>query len=209
MNTIFCLIAGYLIGCINPAYIISKFKKVDLRKNGTGNIGTTNAFLNFGKKWGIFVMTFDILKAFLTVRNCFCLFPNEPFYGLIAGAGAVLGHIYPFYTKFKGGKGIAAFGGLVLALDIRCFLFLTITGFLIALIVNWGCGLSFFSAGMFPFLYGFKTRSILIFAVLSCISFCIIMKHQDNVKKIRKGEELPLRKFLINYILKRRKNSYE
>ena len=209
MNLIICLAAGYLAGCINPAYLISKFKKVDLRKRGTGNLGTTNTFLNFGRGWGFFVMAFDMLKAFLAVRVCFYFFPDGTLCAVTAGAAAVLGHMFPFYTGFKGGKGVASFGGMVLALDIRCFLFLAGAGFIVALIVNRGCGLSFFAAVLFPFLYAAETKSILVFAVMGCVSLCMMVKHMDNIKKIRSGEELPLRTFLLNYIYKKRGTTYE
>lgn len=93
-----CVCIGYGFGAVNPAYLISKWKHQDIRNSGTGNLGTTNAFINFGKGWGFVVMLVDMLKAFLAVGLCRCLFPELALAGTVAGSMAVIGHIYPFYT---------------------------------------------------------------------------------------------------------------
>lgn len=128
MAYIFSVIIGYLLGCLSPAALISKIKRKNLRKNGTGNLGATNVMLNFGKRFGALVMLFDIFKAFAAYKLAELLFPSAAFVGIAAGFAAVVGHVFPFYMKFKGGKGLAAFAGMVLAYNPWLFLFLLLTG---------------------------------------------------------------------------------
>lgn len=104
MNILICILIGYLLGSINPAALISRMKKTNLRDKGTGNLGATNTMLVLGKKYGAFVMAFDISKAFCAVKAAQMLFPALSISGLISGGAAVAGHVWPFYMKFKGGK---------------------------------------------------------------------------------------------------------
>lgn len=205
MEYLICGCIGYGLGCLNPAYFISKWKHEDIRKKGTGNLGTTNTFINFGKGWGVLVLLVDMLKAFAAVKICGALFPGIILAEAVAGCMAVIGHIFPFYTKFQGGKGIASFGGFVLSVDWRLFLLLLLVGCIAAFIVNYGCGISFAAATLFPFLYAYELQSGAAFLLLSACSAVIICKHIDNIRKIRVGKEIPIRKFLKGYILRRSK----
>lgn len=203
MEYIFCALIGYGFGCVNPSWFISKAKKKDIRKSGTGNLGTTNTFIHFGKGWGSLVLVFDMAKAFLAVRLCGWMFPKFPLAVVVAGVMAVMGHIFPFYTGFHGGKGIASFGGFVLAVDIKCFLFLLVIGCILALIFNYGCSISFSAALMFPFLYVGKTGNVIGFMLLMVCSAVIACKHIGNIRKIKAGEEMQVRTFLATYIFRR------
>ena len=114
-----CLIGGYIIGLFQTAYIYGKMHGIDIREHGSGNAGTTNALRVLGKKAGLIVFLGDFLKGFLTclivrlVINNF--YPDEMYLFVAYGAlGVVLGHNFPFYMHFKGGKGIAATGGAIL-----------------------------------------------------------------------------------------------
>lgn len=117
-----CLGIGYLFGLFQTAYILGKMKGIDIREHGSGNAGTTNTLRVLGKKAGLIVFLGDILKTILAVILIGILFREkypEQLYllKLYAGLGAVLGHNFPFYLKFKGGKGIAATGGMILSFD--------------------------------------------------------------------------------------------
>ena len=118
------MVMGYSFGCINPAAALAVRKKKNLREIGTKNLGATNAAVAFGKKYGVLVMVIDILKSFISVKLARILFPQLYIAGLVAGGSAVMGHIFPVQMKFKGGKGLAAFGGLILAFDPMMFLML-------------------------------------------------------------------------------------
>jgi len=139
MSYLYSFFIGYALGCISPSYILSAVKKKDLRKENTGNLGATNTMLTFGKKWGVFVMLFDILKAMIAVWLCGFIFKSAPYARLLGGIACAFGHIFPFYLKFRGGKGLATFGGLVLAYSPLTFLgLLLIGGALVIILKHWG-----------------------------------------------------------------------
>ena len=121
-----CLVIGYAFGLIQTGYWYSKLRGVNLREHGSGNFGTTNAMRVMGKKAGAIVFVGDVLKVFLACLVTVLLFNGGKFYqgsGLLiliyTGFGVVLGHNFPFYLNFKGGKGIAATAAMLLVLDVR------------------------------------------------------------------------------------------
>ena len=144
------IVLGYLIGCINPAWIIARLKKTELRQKGTGNLGATNVFLTLGKRIGIFVMLLDIGKAYAVVLIARIIFPQFALAGVLAGAAAILGHMFPFYLGFKGGKGSACLGGAILGLDWKLFLALLLLGIVIAFLVDYPWAVPVSAAGLFP-----------------------------------------------------------
>ncbi len=114
---------GYLLGGIQSAILYGKIKGIDITQHGSGNPGTTNAARVLGKKAGMIVFLIDALKAICAVVIARMLFPNEDLLiGLYSGIGAILGHSYPLFFKFKGGKGIATTVGMLIALDFKIFL---------------------------------------------------------------------------------------
>lgn len=123
MERIICLAAGYLCGLIQSGYFYGKMQKINLRNYGSGNSGATNALRVLGVKAGATVFFGDFLKAFLPCLIVRLLFRSQPEIAflliLYTGFGVILGHNYPFYLNFKGGKGIAATAGLIVALDLR------------------------------------------------------------------------------------------
>ena len=207
-KTLASVLIGYLLGSISPSYIISKKKNVDLRKKGTGNLGASNTFINLGKKYGIFVMAFDIFKAWLAVKLVAFIFPEIALARIASGSAAVIGHNHPFYLKFKGGKGIAAFGGFVLAYSWKQFLILLGVCLLIAIITNYSCMLSFSGAILFPCFATFKAwhdgleLSLIIatFVIISIPMISIIIKHKENLRKIKTGEEPKFSSFMKKYV---------
>lgn len=203
MKTLSCLIMSYLFGCVNPALIISKIKKKNIRRSGTGNLGATNVMLNFGRGLGAIVMVFDILKAVIAVHVARIICPSVRLIGLLAGTCAVLGHMFPFYLKFKGGKGLASFGGLVLALDPTTFLTLLVLGLTLMLIVNYSYVMPFSAGALFPIIYGIKTGSTATFMISAFIGGLIIYKHYENRGKARRGEDLKIRE-TFKQMIKRR-----
>jgi len=195
MTYLLCVIIGYAVGCLSPAYLLSKIKKKDIRKSGTGNLGGTNTMVNFGKKWGILVMLFDILKALFVIKLCEWLFPTLLLAGAIAGTAAIFGHIFPFYLHFQGGKGLACLGGFILSVDWKYFVLILIIGIIVSIIINYGCGIPFTAAIVFPFIYFWESKSVVAFLIILLASSAIIYKHVDNVLKIRAGEEMSVRDF--------------
>ena len=202
MNYLICASVGYLLGSISPSFIISKIKKTDLRRGGTKNLGASNTILHFGAVWGIAVMLFDILKSYLAAKICQHAFGDVPLAGIISGSFAVLGHVFPFYLKFRGGKGLASFGGLVLATDPYIFLILLLLCLTVALILDYGCAVAISGAVLFPVLAGIRFGNLAVFLICSACGACIIYKHAENLRRIRTGEEKRLRAFVGKYILR-------
>ncbi len=134
MIRIVCLLIGYCFGIFQTAFIYGKLHGIDIREKGSGNSGTTNALRVLGKKAGIIVFLGDALKAVFAMVLVHVLFQDkypdmEALLRIYAGAGVVLGHNFPFYMGFKGGKGIAATGGISLGMAWQCCLAVAVTFF--------------------------------------------------------------------------------
>ena len=118
MERLVCLAVGYVCGLLQTGYIVGKMNHIDIRKQGSGNAGTTNALRVIGWKAGILTFFGDVLKCVAAVVITCLLFRGSdclPLLAMYAGAGVTLGHNFPFYMNFKGGKGIAVMAGLVAA----------------------------------------------------------------------------------------------
>ena len=131
--TIICLVIGYVFGLLQTAFIIGKFKHIDIRDYGSGNAGTTNAMRTMGKKVGIITFFGDALKAVAAIIVTKLLFqdshPDFVFIiALVTGLGVILGHNFPFYMNFRGGKGVATMAGVIFALAIYDWKFVVLGG---------------------------------------------------------------------------------
>jgi len=196
MYAFICIVGGYLMGSLNPTALIAHLKGIDARQRGTGNLGATNAMLNFGKTAGVAVMIFDIAKAYLVCVLSEALFPTTPFSGLLAGSAAVVGHIYPFYLKFRGGKGFASFGGLVLAFDPELFIFLIGLGMALMLITNISISLQLSTLLLFPVLSAIRTGSLWVALVCTGVSTLILLQHRSNISDAVHGKAPKVRDFI-------------
>ena len=140
MERLICLAIGYVCGLFQTGYIVGEMSHVDIRKKGSGNAGTTNALRVLGWKAGILTFAGDVIKcvaAFLIVFFMYRGSDCRPLLTLYAGAGVTLGHNFPFYMNFKGGKGIAVMAGL---LAVNSFWHLPISLFMIPLTLAWFLG---------------------------------------------------------------------
>ena len=127
MERLICLAIGYVCGLFQTSYIIGRFHQTDIREHGSGNAGTTNALRTFGKKAGAMTLLGDCLKCVAAILLVKVFFGKTygsvlPLLTVYAAAGCILGHNFPFYLNFRGGKGIAASVGFILAFDWRIFL---------------------------------------------------------------------------------------
>lgn len=184
---------GYLFGCINLSYIIARFKGFDIREHGSGNAGASNVIITVGKKAGAFVAIFDIFKAYFAVRLTGLLFPGIFLIGAVTAVSAILGHIFPFYMGFKGGKGFASLGGSILALDYRMFFILLIITIFVVFISNYVCFGPTSVSVIFPIVYGYVYRNEggwYAALILSIAAIAIIYRHRENFRRIREGNEL-------------------
>lgn len=198
MKEFILIIIAYLIGSIPTALIVSrKFFGVDIRDYGSGNMGATNTFRVLGKKYGSIVMLVDILKGMLAVA----LYNLLPYYlgneldrtnfMLALGISAVIGHIFPIYANFKGGKGVATLFGMILA--IQPIIAVSCVGvFLIVLFLTRYVSLSsMLGAVMLPIcvLWIWNDDVVLyrVFAIL--VAAMVILTHQKNIGRILRGVE--------------------
>ena len=197
-----CILFGYLIGGINPSYIIGRLRGFDIRKRGSGNAGASNAVIVMGKAVGIGSAIFDILKATAAYWLATLIFADLTFAAEIAGVACILGHMFPAYMKFKGGKGLACLGGVLLAMDWRFFLAILATEILLCILVNYICIVPITASIAMPIAYGlFGTQGVAPWfikaengwagaAILSIATVAMLYRHIQNIRRIAHGTEM-------------------
>lgn len=204
MVRIYCLLIGYVFGLFQTAYIYGKAHGIDIREHGSGNAGTTNALRVLGRKAGLIVFAGDTIKCILAVVVTGLLFDKSHpdmiyLLKIYAAAGAILGHNFPFYLNFKGGKGIAATAGMVLAfhgymIPLEAILFFSVffithyvslgsllvyVGFMVQLVVMGQLGL-----------FGMSQPLLLeMYAVGAFLTIMAFVKHRSNIVRLLHGEE--------------------
>lgn len=189
MDAILCGAAGYLLGTVNPAYLFGKLRGFDIRRRGSGNAGATNAMLIMGKAAGLICALLDIFKSFISYRIAKLLFPALSFAGILAGAACVIGHIFPVWMNFAGGKGLACIGGLILAYDAKLFLLLLLCEILLVLLLRYICVMPLSVSALFPFIYGAQTKDTVGTLLLFSLFPVIVYKHLPNIRRIFSGQE--------------------
>ena len=204
MVRLICLLIGYGCGLFQTSYIYGRVHGIDIREQGSGNAGTTNALRTLGVKAGVITFLGDCLKciiAVLIVRMVFGDLYNDSIklLGLYASAGTILGHNFPFYMNFKGGKGIAATAGLLLSFDLRLTLvalILFLLAFFVTHYVSLGSLLVYavFFIGTIVFgqmgIWGMEQRYLNeMYIVALLLTVLAVYRHKDNVKRLFKGEE--------------------
>ena len=193
MGYLIIILGAYLLGSSNLALYLFKWKKVDARNNGSSNLGASNATVLLGWSAGIAVAIHDIGKAAVSVILARILFPNLEYAGAAAGVACVLGHIFPFYLKFRGGKGFASYLGMTLALNWKfAIVILVLVG--VAMVVTdyivAGTTLTILST---PVYMGIITHNLILALILCIATAVIIYKHRDNYVRIWNGTEIGLR----------------
>lgn len=195
-NIVF-LILSYLIGSVPFSIIAGKLLKgIDVREYGSGNAGATNTFRVLGKKVGIPVLLLDVLKGYLAVNLVWytSYVPSTEIYinlQLTFGIAAVLGHVFPIYVGFRGGKGVATLLGFMLAIFPEAAL-ISIAVFILTLLFSKYVSLSSIFAGLFfPFGVYYLSENLvptmMIFAVF--VPILLIATHQRNIERLVRGDE--------------------
>lgn len=182
------ILIGYLLGSINPSYIISKYKGFDIRTKGSGNAGASNALILLGKTTGVLCALFDIFKAYLSVKISTRLFPIFKIAGILSGTSCILGHMFPITMNFKGGKGLACLAGMCIAYDARLFLILLLIEFVIAFVTTYICFVATTGSTIFAIVMLIK-NGLLYSLIFSPVVISIWMKHRINFRRIRYGVE--------------------
>ncbi len=183
---------GYAVGNINPAYVVGLRKGYDIRKKGSRNAGATNLMILEGKKAGAFVMCFDISKAAVSVGLARKLFAQSSLAGEAAGTACILGHMYPALMHFRGGKGLACLGGVILAFGVNDFLATLFLESLLLMATRYLCLVPITGAVFYPVYHGIERGDWRAAAILGLITLPMLSKHVENLERIREGKELRL-----------------
>lgn len=200
-------VIAYLLGSLNFSIILSEVvKKKDIRDSGSGNAGATNMLRTYGKKAAVGTMIGDILKVALGIIIAFAIldvpmkyiFSNPAdaaeiqrvmLYKEFAGLFCVLGHIFPLYFKFKGGKGVAACTGMVIIVDWRIALILFVIFIGVILISKWISLGSIVIALLYPVLIFAFYKNFILAAVALLFTAIVIVAHRENIKRLANGAE--------------------
>lgn len=175
---------GYGFGNINPAYIISRIKGFDIRQRGSGNAGASNVALTIGKKAAVLTALFDIFKSAAANVIVYVLFPELPCSHILGGAFCILGHIFPVIMGFRGGKGLACLGGLLLTYDPMTFVLLLVLEVGIALALDYICIIPTTGSLLMTTIYALSTGDPIGTLLLAVIAVVIMLKHQENFRRI-------------------------
>ena len=197
MKYAFCILIGYLIGAINPSYIIAKLRGFDIREKGSKNAGASNALILFGKVLGVGCALFDIAKAAFAIWLCAKLFSELAYSFAVTGVACILGHVFPFYMKFRGGKGLACLGGMILAFEWRVFLVMLAIEIVVAFVTDYICFVPMTASAIFPFVYLIMRRDVPGALIIALILPLMLYKHKENLKRIKQKTEMPF-SFLWN-----------
>ena len=195
------LIGSYLLGSLPSGYLAGRLVGIDIRKAGSGNVGATNVVRVVGKRYGYPVFALDFLKGFGAVLISMLMAPGRPpewnspeIFGILAAMSSVLGHLYPPWLKFKGGKGVATSAGALLALTPVA----TLIGLAIWIIVFWLTRYvslaSITAAVVLPivilvFSSQDQNKGKPLFYASACVAAVVILRHRSNLSRLMRGTE--------------------
>ena len=194
VNAIILICAAYLLGSIPSGLWIGKiFYKTDIREHGSGNLGGTNSFRVLGKKAGLIVTILDILKGTAaTLLPLIPTFADTTIHPLILGAIAVVGHMFPIFAGFRGGKAVATSGGVLLGYAWPLFILLVLS-FFVALkltkIVSLSSMIVSIIALLYSIVYVIVTGDIALLILILILTVFIFYRHRANLKRIKDGTE--------------------
>ena len=204
MERLICLLIGYICGLFQTSYIIGKIHKTDIREHGSGNAGTTNALRTFGKKAGAMTLLGDGLKCVIAVVAVRMIFRDSygdilPLLSIYAATGCILGHNFPVYLNFRGGKGIAASVGFLIAFDWRLFVICAVLFFVLFFTTHYVslCSLSSYAVALIAMIvrgqmggYGMDgTHTTEMYVVMSFLTALAFWRHRANIGRLVSGTE--------------------
>lgn len=193
MAYIVTALLSYIVGSSNMAFYLSKLKKKNMRDGGSGNLGASNTVILLGWWAGVLVGIHDIGKAALCVFLAQKLLPGYAFIGAVAGVACVLGHIFPFYLGFRGGKGFASYIGMTVALNWKIGLAIAIIIVVVTLVTDYIVAGTTATIVSVPVLMGIVAKSFVLPGILLVASLVIAYVHRANYVRIFKGTEIGFR----------------
>jgi len=189
MLIVFVLLLAYLVGSIPSGLWIGKiFYGIDIREHGSGNLGGTNTFRTLGKKAGLIVTIMDVLKGTLATMLPVLFGIDAQLHPLITGTVAVVGHMFPVFAGFRGGKAVATSGGILLGYAPVLFIIIFATFFLSLYICKY-VSLSSMICALVALIVSLIMGDIALIIVIAVLAFFIFYRHRANIKRIREGTE--------------------
>lgn len=189
MSMVFFIVFAYLLGALPFGLLVAKTRGIDIRKQGSGNIGATNVFRCVGKGWGIFTFVLDALKGFIPAFIFPILGGFSPEYGVWFGLAAIVGHSFPVYLKFKGGKGVATSAGMLMGVapvavgvGFLCWVICLVASRYVSLA-------SIVAAIAVAISVWIQDKGLVVNCALTILSGLVIFLHRANIKRLLNGTE--------------------
>lgn len=204
MERLVCILIGYACGLFQTSYFIGKAHHMDIRQYGSGNAGTTNALRTLGKKAGAMTLLGDCLKCVAAILISRAVFKSSyeeilPLLSLYAAAGCILGHNFPFYLGFRGGKGVAASVGLVAAFDWKIFLICAVIFFSVFFATHYVslCSITSYVAALILMIifgqmgsYGMDgAHRLEMYGIMAFLTVLALYRHRKNIQRLLSGTE--------------------
>ena len=193
MRYFIVILIGYLLGCSSMSYYLGRLNNINLTNKGSRNLGASNTVILMGWRAGVLVALHDILKASIAVLLARYLFSDLSYAAELAGVASVIGHVFPFYLKFKGGKGFASYMGMTIALDWKFAIGLIIVCAILTLVTDYIVTATFTTITVVPAYFLLFHKNFISFCILIIGSLVILYKHLENIKRLRNGTEIGLR----------------
>jgi glycerol-3-phosphate acyltransferase PlsY len=190
MKYLITLTISYLLGSINTAYLFGKAHGVDIRDKGSRNAGASNIKVNYGWAAGIFTGLCDMAKAIVAMKLCAHLFPGDELIPFLAGGMTIVGHIFPFYMQFKGGKGFASYLGMMIGIDLKLGLIIVALTIVLSLLSNYVVVGTLIVLIIVPLYFIYIKADISIIMIMIAISALIAYKHRINIRRLIAHEEM-------------------
>ena len=191
VGVLLSIVVPYLLGSINPAIIFSRlFFNDDIREHGSGNAGTTNTLRTYGKRMAVLILLLDFLKAVIAVAVGYLILPHQLGGGAIAGIFVILGHTFPIYYGFRGGKGVACLAGVILMLSPISFAILLSLFIAIVSMTRFVSLGSIMCAMLWPVIhFAFYPMQAWTTIASIVIMIIVVVMHRENIKRLLAGKE--------------------
>ena len=189
MESVILILLAYLLGSVLFGDLIARMKGIDIRSVGSGNVGATNVGRALGKRYALVVFLLDMLKGFIPFYVGFRIYQIEGI-GLVAlGVAPVLGHMFPVFARFRGGKGVATAFGVLLALSPQVALVALLIWSVVLLISRYVSLASITAASLTPVILALSGHAVPVISMGVITAVLIVLKHRPNIERLLRGEE--------------------
>lgn len=194
LQIVYSVLVGYALGCIQSAYLVGRLVgKLDIREHGSGNAGASNITSVMGLKYGAIVGLVDILKGAAAVQAVSWIYPTNPELAYLAGLMAVVGHMFPVYLGFRGGKGVATLAGMMFGIDWKLGVLFVLLVAVPALLTDYIVAGSFTTFLALPAVIYLGELPISLLIISMGLTVICFYLHRGNIQRILAGEELKIR----------------